>query len=376
VSLEEAQSAFELALSRLNAEQNRPGEVQVDTGSTALLEWFLQTTDDPESRRQLFSPPFLAKYAELDGNVARWVEWAKGEFERFALEADAAIRRELARRPGLKNGARPKWRIRTRVYTASHALRPKVLTYWNDRIDIAKLVSTGKKDEFILDLTLNDAVTLPDLYGRALGFTKMMLAFLSVGSIGYFWFEKPGFTKRVFEEVKDLDQPNFKLDIGPRLGFWDTGRAIALTEQHLQHAMECMSTFIPMPERAAEPIFSPYFQGLTLIAKSDVHLSTEPQARGVFLNSLGAALRHFSIWDGATASFRDALDRAFQPIIADAEHRAILFAALGSMAGDEPVTLENVVTAKHLADLFLIRTARERWEQSLDEWAAHKGVSA
>jgi AbiV family abortive infection protein len=146
VSLEEAQSAFELALSRLNAEQNRPGEVQVDTGSTALLEWFLQTTDDPESRRQLFSPPFLAKYAELDGNVARWVEWAKGEFERFALEADAAIRRELARRPGLKNGARPKWRIRTRVYTASHALRPKVLTYWNDRIDIAKLVSTGKKD--------------------------------------------------------------------------------------------------------------------------------------------------------------------------------------------------------------------------------------
>ena len=53
---------------------------------------------------------------------------------------------------------------------------------------------------------------LPDLYGRALGMTKMMLAFLSIGSIGYFWFEKPHFVKRVFDEVKDLNQQKFKLE--------------------------------------------------------------------------------------------------------------------------------------------------------------------
>jgi len=101
----------------------------------------------------------------------------------------------------------------------------------------------------------------------------MMLAFLSIGSIGYFWLEKPNFLKRVFEEVKDLNRPKLKLEIGPQLSFWNSGRAVALTEQHLQHSIECMSTFIPMGEKAAEPISWPYFQGLALIAKSDVHLS-------------------------------------------------------------------------------------------------------
>jgi len=372
VSLDEAQSVIDLARSLLRAEPDKP-IVEVDARPTAILEWFLRTVDDPEGMRQLFSPPFLAKYEELGGDAARWAEWAKGEFERFAAEADAALRREFARPPA--SGEQPKWRVRTRVYTVSHALRPKVLNYWNDRIDMVKLVHGGKKDEFLLELRLTDAVILPDLYGRALGMTKMMLAFLSIGSIGYFWFEKPSFVKRVFEEVKELNQPKFKLEIGPPLSFWNSGRAVALTEQHLQYSIECMSTFIPMEEKVAEPIFWPYFQGLALIAKSDVHLSAEESARVAFITSLRAALVHYSAWDGEEASFRDALDRAFQPIITEAEHRAIVFASLDPISdGAQPIS-ENVVIAKQLADLFLVKTARDRWQQSLSDWQA-RNVSA
>ena len=151
MSLNELQSVIDLARSLLRAEPDRPREVEVDARPTVILEWFLRTVDDPEGMRQLFSPPFLAKYEELGGNAARWAEWAKGEFERFAAEADAALRREFARRPGAESGEQPKWRVRTRVYTISHALRPKVLNYWNDRIDMVKLVYTGKKDEFLLE---------------------------------------------------------------------------------------------------------------------------------------------------------------------------------------------------------------------------------
>jgi hypothetical protein len=39
-----------------------------------------------------------------------------------------------------------------------------------------------------------------------------------IGSIGYFWFEKPAFTKRIFEEVKDLDLRGFRT-IGDPLGY-------------------------------------------------------------------------------------------------------------------------------------------------------------
>ena len=132
--------------------------------------------------------------------------------------------------------------------------------------------------------------------------------------------------------------------------------------------MECMSTFIPMGDEAAEPIFGPYFQGLALIAKSDVHISAEEPARAAFITSLRASLRHYGVWDGEEGSFRDALDCAFRPIITEAEHRAIVFAALDPVAGDERPILEKMVTAKHLADLFLIKTVRDRWQQSLLDW--------
>jgi len=125
----------------------------------------------------------------------------------------------------------------------------------------------------------------------------------------------------------------------------------------------------------AEPIFWPYFQGLALIAKSDVHLSAEESARVAFITSLRAALVHYSAWDGEEASFRDALDRAFQPIITEAEHRAIVFASLDPISdGAQPIS-ENVVIAKQLADLFLVKTARDRWQQSLSDWQA-RNVSA
>ncbi len=130
-----------------------------------------------------------------------------------------------------------------------------------------------------------------------------------------------------------------------------------------------MSTFIPMGEKAAEPIFWPYFQGLALMGKSDVHTSGEEPARAAFIASLRGALRHYATWDGEDASFRDALDRAFQPIIADAEHRAIMFAALDPISGARPIS-ETMVTAKHLTDLFLINTARNRWQRSILDWQA------
>jgi AbiV family abortive infection protein len=375
VSLDEAQSVIDLARSLLPV-TDKAEEIEVDARPTAILEWFLETLDDPEGMRQLFSPPFLAKYEELGGDAARWGEWAKGEFERFAAQADAVMRRELLRRPGSDSGEQSKWRVRTRVYTISHALPPKVLKYWNDRIDIVKLVFTGKKDEFLLELPLTDAVILPDLYDSALAMTKMMLAFLSIGSIGYFWFEKPAFTRRVFEEIKDLDQPKLKLEIGPRLSFWSSGRAVAMTEQHLQHTIECVSTFAPMGDKAAEPIFGPYFQGLALIAKSDVHISTDELARVSFITTLRASLRHYGAWDGEETSFRDALDRAFRPIIPEAEHRAVMFAALDPISGGAQPISEGMVSAKHLADLFLIRTASDRWQQSFLDWQAQHAKSS
>src|SRR5260370_12335243 len=126
VLLDEARSVIDLARSLLRAEPDQPREVEVDARPTAILEWVLRTLDDPEGMRQLFNPPFLAKYEELGGDAARWAEWAKVEFERFAAEADAALRREFARQPG--SGEQPNWRVRTPGYPGC-PVRPKGLDY-------------------------------------------------------------------------------------------------------------------------------------------------------------------------------------------------------------------------------------------------------
>jgi AbiV family abortive infection protein len=373
ISRNQAQSVVDLAQSTLNQVNGR-AQARTDDTRPELLEWFLQTLEDPENTRRLFSASFLAKYEEFGRDATRWAEWARSEFDRLTAEADAVMRHELARRP-VEGDHHPKWRVRIRVHTISHSVRPKILKYWNDRVEVVKFISVDKKDEFIIEHTLNDVVLLPDLHGRAFGMSKMILAFLSIGSIGFFWFDKPAFAKRIFEDVKDLTRPTFRVEIGPHMNFWDGARNVALTEQHIEHAMECMSTYMPMDESAAEPIFAPYFYGLALMAKTDLHVATEELGRTAFIASLGAALRHYGAWDGGGISFRDAVDRAFEPIIPDVENRTTVFRSLNPHVDRERTPFQHMITAKHLVDLFLIRTAREQWQKSLSDWAKKRARS-
>ena len=95
---------------------------------------------------------------------------------------------------------------------------------------------------------------------------------LNIGSIGYFWFERSGFEQKMFKEVHDLEL-NREMDFGRGESFWGDGRAVALTNEHIDHALHCMMAFAPLSEAEAEPIFKPYFDGLALIAKSDIFCS-------------------------------------------------------------------------------------------------------
>jgi hypothetical protein len=339
---------------RVNSDRSPPE-------SNELLEWFLRTVEDRDTMRLIASPEFLAKYEEMGRDARSWMEWVKGEFARRAAEGEEMVRLELMRKPG-KSGE-PRWKIRTRVFTPSHAIRPKTLNYWNERIDIPKLIYANKKDEFILELNLDDNVTLANLYVHALSLTKMLLSFLSMGSIGYFWFEQPAFTRQVFEEVRDLQKPGFKLEVQPKYTFWDTDRAPALSEQHLQHALESMAAFLPLSNQEAEPIFGPYFQGLALLAKSDVHVSTEMTVKNAFMASLYGAIKRFGGWDGQQASLAETLDRLFTPIIPGDNDRKQVLAALHPPTPSGPIS-PATITTKHLVDLYLIRTARDIWLKS------------
>jgi AbiV family abortive infection protein len=366
VRAEDAEHALFLARARLDYERQRePPGGEIDD----LTEWFLNTIADSDRSRLLPSTPFIAQYERMGGDARAWVGWARDEFARLDRENRQLLEAELARPGAPKASAKARWRAKASVYTPSHSLRSKVLARWNNQIESVKLVWSGKKDEFTLQITLHDNEPLPSLFGRATHLAKLVVACLNVGSIGYFWFERPGFEQKMFKELLDLEHKR-RIEIVPVESFWDDGRAVALTDEHIDHAIRCMMAFAPLPEVEAEPIFRPYFDGLAFIAKSDIFYNFDALARHAFISSLAGALRRYGGWSGKMEEFEGLFHEVFAPFMPEREHRVQMFRVL-KPEGDPAVTpLVNLRSAKQLADLYLIDTARRNWREILDRRAS------
>lgn len=366
VRKEDAEQALSLAQARLRYEQEHgipSGEVD------DLTEWFLDTMADPDQSRLLLSKPFIAQYEALNGDARVWALWARAEFGRLDQENREILETELARPGAPKGSAKPRWRANAAIYTPSHSLKSRVLARWNDQIEPVQLLWSGKKDQFTLQVTLHDNEALPSLAGRLISLTKLVLACLNIGSIGYFWFERPGFEKKMFKEVRDLVL-NRPMEIRRGESFWGDGRAVVLTDKHIDHAIHCMMAFAPLSDAEAEPIFKPYLDGLALIAKSDIFYSFDILARHAFVASLAGALRHYGGWGGKLEDFETSFHEGFSPFMPDREHRDRMFKALTPEGDAAETSLVNLRSAKQLADLYLIHIGSQTWRTILTERAS------
>lgn len=320
---------------------------------------------DPDRSPILLSKPFVAEYEARSGDARAWVRWARDEFARIEREDREILEAELAR-PGAPSGsAKPRWRANATVYTPSHSLRPKVLARWNDQIKPVQLLWSGKKDHLTLQITLNDNEPLPSVFGRLTSLAKLVVACLNIGSIGYFWFERPGFERKMFKDVNDIELGR-PMEIKRGESFWGNGRAVRLTEEHIDHAMRCMMAFAPLPEAEAEPIFMPYFHGLALIAKSDLFYNFDNLARHAFVASLAGALRRYGDWSGRFEDFETSFHSEFAQIMPERTHRDQMFKMLKPEGDPAETSLVNLRSAKQLAYLYLIHTGQRTWRTILD----------
>ncbi|MGO1076356.1 AbiV family abortive infection protein [Inquilinus sp. CA228] len=358
----DAEQALSLARRRLAYEQE-PGTPSGKVDD--LTEWFLDTMADPDRSRLLLSKPFIAQYEAVNGDARAWADWARSEVTRIELEGRQILEAEFVR-PGAPKGAtKPRWRANAVIHTPSHSLRSKVLARWNDQIDSVKLLWSGKKDQFTLQIALHNNEPLPSLPGRLTALAKLVVACLNIGSIGYFWFERPGFEQEMFKEIHDLEI-NRAIKIRQGESFWGDGRAIALTDEHIDHAIHCMMAFAPLPETEAEPIFNPYFDGLAFIAKSDIFYSFDMLARHAFVASLAGALRRYGEWSGKSEGFEASFHQGFMPFMPEREHRDRMFKVLRPEGDPAETPLVNLRSAKQLADLYLIHIGRRTWRTILD----------
>jgi AbiV family abortive infection protein len=368
VRLDHATSLLNLAKVRLELEKARGAPI-ADEGAEQL-KWFLAVAGDEQRRKRLFSASFIKKHEEFKGDSRAWVEWARNEFAKIDAEEKEHLQRELSRQASEPAKGKPKWLMKVRVQTPSHSLRQKTLNYWNERINAVKLRTAGPKgNDLLLELTINDHVTVEQLFDFGVSFSKLHLAMLNIGTAGFFWYELSSQAEAYYESIVDLDAPNMNVVVGRPSGLpreWMEERSggaqrqrVSLEEMHLETAMMGLAVFGSMSNEEAEPIFGPYLHGLLLLSKADVHLSIEAQARDAFVTALRRAMHRFGDMETEQSPLLPTLHRVMQPVIPEEAHRNQVFGGLDKVVSKASVS--ETVDAKRAADLYLAIVARRLW---------------
>jgi len=355
-----------IGLAKANLEMRRAHGIPSGE-TTEELEWYLDTVSNEDGRKRLFSRAFITKHEELEGDTRAWVAWAKAEFERIAAEEQALLQRELAREISNTDRAEPKWAMKIRFYTASHSIRPAALNYWNKRIEGVKFYPvSGRKHELLMEMTLGDRIALDGVFDAGLSLSKMFIIALNVGAGGFFWYELTTQAQTYYESLREISGKH-AIIVGRNRGLpkeWSDPEGkkqyVALEDSHMENAIRFLAAFAMLPEAAT--IFGPYLQGMALLAKSDLHLSYDAQAKRDFTEVLRGALRLFGDWDGEDETFTSSLHKAFEPVMPE-DHRLILFEHLTRAEATADQQMADAVNTKRIADVYLTIVAHRLWPE-------------
>lgn len=282
----ETRSLIDLARARLEmAAAEKPRE-SIPPEELEAQSWFLRTAEDQERRRTIFSKKSMEKLAELK-NARDWVNWLRGEFAKAEDEGRAALQEELSRkRPG-KRSQKKKWKIRIRISSDSHSIRPKALNKWNDIVDWIKLTPVPeKKNQLLVDFILLDSIPIQGLWYFGWGLARHFVTALNIGTMGFFWWKLPQQISRYYEFLEDLEKKaRLVIERSPILKV-DWGANRVLTETDLVTVSEVFAALPPPHRRRDHGPYNYYIGGLTFLAINDIHWQCEVNAFGNFLKSL------------------------------------------------------------------------------------------
>ncbi len=304
VSDDEADSLAKFAESRLNLEKGYDINDSPDEARLEDLNWFHYVSNNPEHRRLIFSSASLDKLGELR-SVPDWIRWLREEFSESERESREILQQELEK--GVVEGVEgdePKWKVKFRIYSASHSIRPKATNEWNENCgSIIKIYNSNKKrkNELICELTLGKRVPVQALWNSAKAISSEFVAALNIGTMGLFWWHVEKDVSRFYEKIVDLENDvEARISISPELSI-DWGHLV-LTEDDLRFTNR-MFVYI-LKSCHSNPRYGEaldlYLNGLALLSTNDLHLRVEASAFEHFFMVLKTLLRVSGDWDGHT----------------------------------------------------------------------------
>ncbi len=327
-----------------------------------LQRWFLNATEDKEQRRQIFSKTSMDKLTELK-DVREWTRWLKELFDDAVDEARARAERVINEgKAAPEVGTKNRWRIRIRILSASHSIRPKVLTSWNKRVEWIKL-SSNKKDELSVEFILQDNIPVQGLWWFGWGVARHFVAALNMGTMGFWWWRLPQDVSRYYDSIEDLEaKQRISLERSPTLKI-DWGKDRTLTEEDLNRVVACFVA-LPGPHRMNEHgPYNYYAGGLTFLSLNDVHWQCEVQAFGNFFHcfkEMLIAAGDLNPGQPTVEAFGTFLDDMF-PNMDDRQRYVEIGQSIedGSAAASK-ITLSEVAAMKLFCDVYFQRTIRPK----------------
>ena len=307
ITPEECDRLIDLATARLGMAEGDKPRTDIADEEIALQTWFLKAAEDPEKTRLIFSKSSMSKLGELKDAKA-WAKWLKDQFDTAETAARVAVEDELKRSRDLPGkGTKNKWKIRVRILSASHSIRPKALTAWNKQVEWVKLVSATKK-ELIFELILKDNVPVEGLWWLGWGLARHFVVTLNIGAMGFWWWRLPEQISRYYESIEDLDKKiKVFVERNPALKI-DWGENRVFTEEDLHRVALCV-TALPGPhQRDQHKAYNYYTGGLTFLSLNDIHWQCESTIFGNFVECLKAMMEESGDWK-PDASFQEALLR-------------------------------------------------------------------
>jgi AbiV family abortive infection protein len=352
VTLESAAKLISLAESRLALQrEHKPGKLTEE--EKADLVWFRAARYDAQKKQFILSRTSREKLAELQ-DVRQWMKWLRTTIEAQEAELLALAEAEMKRQVEEGDIDLPKWRVRIRVRTNSHIIKPKAVKAWNDRDTPFKWIYTQKPDEFYIEFTVPKSVKAEELYEAGLSMCYRYLTALNIGTQGFFWFDLPLQTEKFHQEIEDLESKAF-IEVGRKAVKRVNRKVEPLNDTHIHWVLIAFG-LLPIGGKEIFP-FEMYGRGLISMAKTDIHSGFEIEAFRHFFDSFTSAMHMYGDWDGKASTVRDAAVKVLAPSIIggiDDTVKEIFDLADSYHSGKMPeVNIEQAAVMKLLVDVYL-----------------------
>jgi AbiV family abortive infection protein len=367
----EADTLIKLAEAGLGMAEAETFREEASQKDIDLQAWFLDAMDDPEKRKRILSNGSLTKLAELK-DVRAWGLWLKVLFDTAAAEVRQAAQQELERSKNLPEAkTKDKWKLRVRIVCASHSIRPKVLTVWNERSSWIKLSAvSGRKNELFIYFILGDNVPVHALWYFGWGVARQFVVALNIATMGFWWWRMPEQISRWYESIHDIEKRGeLALERSPSLKI-DWGANRVLTDIDLGRTAAVFAAFPARDPKGEQTGLDHYIGGLTFLALNDVHWQCELQSFGNFFQSLREMMAQHGDWTRGTPfepSFVRFIDELFSGMEKKARYADLVRAFDTEKLEGVTITLEEVSFIKLFTDAYFLHKLQSRATKELDE---------